>query len=126
MIEQFEGMDKILLTGVKGYGYHGVLPHERVEGQLFLVDAEIGVVSIAKAAKTDDLSDTVDYGALAEAIVAVVEGEPMNLLERLATLVAKRCLEFDYVRVVRVTVHKPSAPIAVPFQDVAVTVMRSR
>lgn len=126
MMELFQTMDKIVLTGVKGYGFHGVLPQERVDGQLFVVDVELGVVSVAKAAKTDDLADTVDYGAVAEAIVEIVEGEPVNLIERLAGLVAKRCLEFDHVRLARVTVHKPSAPIGVPFADVAVSVMRSR
>ena len=79
-----------------------------------------------KAAKTDDLRHTVDYGGVATAIVEIVEGPPVNLIETLATRIAERCLGFDYVRAVTVTVHKPQAPIPVPFTDVYVRITRTR
>jgi dihydroneopterin aldolase len=119
-------LDRITLRGVRAYGYHGVFPEERQNGQEFVVDVVMGVLSISKAAKTDDLRDTVDYGGVAAAVVDIVAGEPMNLIEKLATVIAVRCLQFDFVRAVEVTVHKPSAPITVPFADVSVTVTRVR
>ena len=119
-------LDRITLRGVRARGFHGVFDSERAEGQEFVVDVDLGVVSVAKAAMTDELAHTVDYGAVAQEVVSAVEGPPMNLIEKLAVLIAERCLAFDHVRAVRVTVHKPQAPIPVPFDDVAVTVTRAR
>jgi 7,8-dihydroneopterin aldolase/epimerase/oxygenase len=119
-------LDRIVLKGVRGRGFHGVLPEERETGQEFLVDVTMGVLSISKAAKTDDLRHTVDYSGVATAIVEILEGPPVNLLETLATRIAERCLQFDYVRAVTVTVHKPNAPIPVPFSDVGVRITRAR
>jgi dihydroneopterin aldolase len=119
-------LDRIILTGVTARGLHGVFDHERRDGQEFRVDVVLGVMSISKAAKSDNLLHTVDYGAVAQAVVAVIEGPPVNLIERLAVTIAERCLDFDYVRAVTVTVHKPQAPIPVPFDDVAVRITRAR
>ena len=119
-------LDRITLRGVRARGFHGVFDSERAEGQEFVVDVDLGVVSVAKAAMTDELAHTADYGAVAQEVVSAVEGPPMNLIEKLAVLIAERCLAFDHVRAVRVTVHKPQAPIPVPFDDVAVTVTRAR
>lgn len=119
-------LDRIRLRGVRARGFHGVFAHERGTGQEFIVDVVLGVLSISKAAKTDDLHHTVDYGAVAQAIVDVIEGPPRNLIETVAVTIAERCLQFDYVRAVRVTVHKPQAPIPVPFDDVAVSITRAQ
>lgn len=119
-------LDRIVLKGVRGRGFHGVLAAERETVQVFLVDVVLGVMSIAKAAKTDDLRHTIDYGGIAMAVVEIIEGPAVNLLETLATRIADRCLEFDYVRAVTVTVHKPDAPIPVPFTDVSVRITRTR
>jgi dihydroneopterin aldolase len=127
MTEAFsKDLDRIVLKGVRGRGLHGVFPEERETGQEFVVDVTLGVLSISKAAKTDDLRHTVDYGGIATAIVEIVEGPAVNLLETLATNIADRCLQFDYVRAVTVTVHKPDAPIPVPFSDVSVRITRTR
>lgn len=127
MTEAFsKDLDRIVLKGVRGRGLHGVFPEERETGQQFVVDVTLGVLSISKAAKTDDLRHTVDYGGIATAIVEIVEGPAVNLLETLATNIADRCLQFDYVRAVTVTVHKPEAPIPVPFSDVSVRITRTR
>ncbi len=119
-------LDRIILKGVRGRGRHGVYPGEREEGQEFSVDVVLGVMSISKAAKTDDLDHTVDYGGIAQAVVDIIEGPTVNLLETLAVRIAERCLQFDYVRAVTVTVHKPEAPMPVPFTDVAVRITRMR
>ena len=115
----------MVLTGVRARGRHGVLDFEREQGQDFVVDVRLSL-DLAPAATTDDLDRTVDYGRLAEAVVADVEGEPLNLIEALAERVAQTCLRQSGVAEVEVTVHKPQAPISVPFADVAVTLTRSR
>jgi dihydroneopterin aldolase len=89
------------------------------------VDIDLGV-DTRDAAASDDLADTVDYGALAEGVAGVVAGEPVNLLETLAQRIADRCLEEARVSDVEVTVHKPEAPMPVPFGDVTVTIRRAR
>jgi dihydroneopterin aldolase len=115
--------DLITLTGLRVRGNHGVLPSERREGQDFLIDAEL-TVSVREAAATDDLSLTVDYGVLAARLAEVVAGEPVDLIETLASRLADVCLSDSRVTSVRLTVHKPSAPIPLPFTDVSVTVVR--
>ena len=115
--------DRITLTGLRVRGFHGVLPEERRDGQDFVVDVSLAV-DVRPAAQADDLGQTVDYGDLAERLAAVVAGEPVQLLETLAGRLAEVCLADQRVRLVEVTVHKPSAPISVPFSDVSVTVVR--
>ena len=117
--------DRMALRGVTAHGRHGVLGHEREHGQTFVVDVELALDTRPAAAR-DDLSETVDYGVLAERVVALVEGEPVNLVETLADRVARLCLEDARVTEVEVTVHKPHAPVPVTLDDVTVTIHRSR
>lgn len=117
--------DRILLTGVRARGHHGVLPEERVAGQDFVVDLEL-VLGLDVAAATDRVAATVHYGELAEAVVAAVERDPVDLIETLAQRIADVALASVLVERVVVTVHKPAAPIAVPFGDVAVRIERHR
>jgi dihydroneopterin aldolase len=116
-------MDEIALTGLRVRGFHGVLPSERADGQDFLVDAVLSVDTRAAAA-SDDLALTVDYGTLAARLAEVVAGEPVDLIETLAARLADVCLADSRVISVRLTVHKPSAPVGLPFSDVSVTVER--
>ena len=117
--------DRITLSGVRGRGFHGVFEHERREGQDFVVDVEL-VADLAPAGNSDDLADTVDYGRVGAAVLARIEGEPVDLVERLAQLVAQDALDHPQVDEVTVTVHKPQAPVGVPFGDVTVSVTRRR
>jgi dihydroneopterin aldolase/2-amino-4-hydroxy-6-hydroxymethyldihydropteridine diphosphokinase len=117
--------DRIRLTGVRGRGFHGVFEHERREGQEFVVDVELAV-DLAPAGGSDDLADTVNYGEIGAAALARIEGEPHDLIERLADLVAQDALLHPGVDEVTVTVHKPQAPVGVPFGDVTVSVTRRR
>ena len=110
----------ITLTGLAALGFHGVLPEERRKGQPFLVDVALEVVRPA----SDDLATTVNYAALAQALVADVTGDPVDLIETLADRLAATCLSRAGVRAVTVTVHKPEAPVGVRFSDVTVTVHR--
>ncbi|MDT0269530.1 dihydroneopterin aldolase [Streptomyces sp. DSM 44915] len=118
-------MDRIALRGVRAKGYHGVLPSERAEGQTFVVDAELGV-DTRPAARHDALDRTVDYGVVAEQLAGVIAGEPCDLVETLAQRLADQCLSHPAVHEVTITVHKPQAPITVPFDDVTITIKRSR
>jgi len=117
--------DRITLTGLRVRGLHGVLAAERELGQEFIVDVVLWL-DTAPAAATDDVTLTVHYGELAEALAGVVAGEPVDLLETLAVRLVEVCLADLRVARSEVTVHKPAAPIPLPFGDVSVTVVRDR
>jgi 2-amino-4-hydroxy-6-hydroxymethyldihydropteridine diphosphokinase/dihydroneopterin aldolase len=117
--------DRIALRGLVARGHHGVLPEERRDGQEFVVDAVLEL-DLHGAAATDDLARTVHYGELAGALVDIVRGEPVDLLETLAERLARVCVAHPRVEAAEVTVHKPRAPIPESFDDVAVTLRRTR
>ncbi len=117
--------DRITLTGLTVRGHHGVYDFERATGQDFVVDVVLEL-DLAAAAGSDDVQDTVHYGQLADRLVAVLAGDPVNLIETLGERLAEVCLRDDRVAACVVTVHKPQAPIPHTFADVAVTVRRQR
>ena len=117
--------DRITLTGVRVRAHHGVFDFEREQGQEFVIDVSVAV-DLSAAASGDDLGRTVHYGEFAEAVVAAVERDPVDLIETVAERVAAVALAHPAVEEVEVTVHKPEAPIGVPFADVAVTIVRGR
>ena len=118
--------DQILLTGIRAFGYHGLFDFEAEEGQNFLVDLAISI-DLSKASLTDLISDTVDYGSVAELVVEEIEGERVILIERLAGKIGDRVLTLD-VRItkVEITVHKPQAPVKAELSDIAVKITRTR
>lgn len=118
-------LDRIRLTGVTATGYHGVFAHERREGQTFVADV-VAHLDTRRAAATDDLRHTLNYGVLAEQVVTVLAGEPADLVETVAERIAATVLAHPQVQCVDVAVHKPQAPITVPFGDVVVEVRRDR
>ncbi len=117
--------DRITLRGLRAVGHHGVYADERANGQPFVVDVVLEV-DTSPAAASDEVTDTVHYGDLAGRVVAVIEGEPVNLIETLAQHIADVCLDDHRVDAVEVTVHKPEAPVGVEFSDVAVSIVRRR
>ena len=117
--------DRIELRGLVIRGRHGVLEHERANGQDFVVDITLWI-DLADAAASDDLADTYDYSALAQLAADVVGGPPRNLIEAVGGEIADRIMDDDRVHAVEVVVHKPKAPIPQRFTDVAVVVRRSR
>jgi len=117
--------DSITLTGIAVQANHGVYAFERENGQLFVIDVTVWL-DLGPAARGDELAETVHYGELAEAVHAAVADDPVDLIETVAERVARVALGFPAVARVRATVHKPDAPIDVPFADVAVTVERDR
>jgi len=117
--------DRIELRGLRVRGHHGVLPEERRDGQLFGIDVVLET-DVSAAAANDDLAATVDYATVARQVAAIVGGDPVDLIETLAVRIADVCLAHRAVVAVEVTVHKPQAPIGLPFDDVAVRVHRRR
>ncbi|PZE86910.1 dihydroneopterin aldolase [Curtobacterium sp. MCBD17_032] len=117
--------DTIRLVGVRARGNHGVFEHERADGQDFVVDVAVEVDATA-AADSDDLAETVHYGVLAEQVVAEVERDPVDLIETLAERIAAVVLTHRAALATEVTVHKPQAPVTVPFTDVSITIRRAR
>lgn len=117
--------DRIELRGIEVMARHGVLPQEKDEPQRFVIDLEV-YLDLSVAGISDDLADTVDYGRLAQEAHDLVGDESHQLIEVVAERLAGRILATPRVERVVVTIHKPQAPIAVPFGDVAVTVDRSR
>ena len=119
-------MDRIALTGIRGWARHGVLEHERELGQRFTVDVVLDV-DLAAAGASDDLADTVDYGAVAATVHDRLTGPRHQLVEAVAADVAAAVLAHDRrIAAVEVTVHKPSAPVTVDLDDVTVTIRREQ
>ena len=117
--------DRLAVRGIQTFGHHGVFEFERRDGQPFVIDLEIGLAT-AEAAASDDLSRTVDYGSLVAEVKQAAEQDPVDLIETLAQRIADVCLSREQVEWAEVTVHKPHAPIEATFEDVALTIYRSR
>ena len=118
-------IDKVSITGIEAFGFHGVFEHERKEGQEFFVDVEFEY-DTSKVIQTDFIEDAIDYGAVAILIKSIVEGEPKNLIEKVADEIAQQILKNFKVNSVKVTLHKPHAPIDMEFKDVSVSVERRK
>ncbi|NDK88118.1 dihydroneopterin aldolase [Gordonia desulfuricans] len=117
--------DRIELRGLRVRGNHGVFDHERADGQVFIIDITLWL-DLRAAAASDDLADTVDYGALAQQAHDIVAGTPRNLIETVGAEVADTVMADERITACEVVVHKPSAPIPLTFDDVAVVTRRSR
>src|SRR5690606_33046195 len=103
--------DAILLEGLRFFGYHGLHPEERTLGQRFLVDVVVEL-DLRAAGQLDELDETVNYNSIYSVVRAVVEGEPMMLVEAVADRTARSILEnFSRATAAEVTVRKPSATI---------------
>jgi dihydroneopterin aldolase len=114
--------DEIRLRGLRAFAHHGVFDHERENGQEFIIDLD---VRIPLGGLNDDVSNTINYGTLADDVVAAVSSEPVDLIETVAERIAAVVLGHG-AHSVRVELHKPSAPISVPFDDVSVVIERTR
>ncbi|WP_158887550.1 dihydroneopterin aldolase [Amycolatopsis anabasis] len=117
--------DRITLTGLRVFGRHGVFEHEKRDGQEFVVDITAWL-DLTEASRTDELPRTLHYGELAQLAADIVAGEPYDLIESVAGKIADEMMADERLHAAEVTVHKPSAPIPLTFDDVAVTIRRSR
>lgn len=116
--------DQIHVTGIKAFGYHGVLPHEAAEGQEFIVDLAVSL-DLSAASRSDNLDETVNYSDLALIVYENIVGERVQLIERLAGRIADQ-IKSSYPQIdsISVTVHKPDAPVTLDFDDISVTITR--
>lgn len=121
--ERLQYLDHISLVGIEERGRHGMLDHERQDGQLFLVDADI-YLDLQGAGASDRIEDTVDYSQISALISRIITGQPCDLLEKVATQIAEETLELENVQAVRICLHKPEAPLGLEKQDVKVTIWR--
>ncbi len=112
--------DRISISGLRGFGYHGVLEHEKINGQEFIIHIVIDS-DFTKAIESDKVSDTVNYAEVAQIGVSAITDTRFDLIESLADFVARKVRELPGVQGVEVTVEKPSAPIDVAFGSVSVT-----
>lgn len=117
--------DRIRISGIEVLATHGVLDSEKQTAQKFLIDVEL-TLDLRAAGASDRLDETVDYGELSQRTHDYVASNSFDLIERIAHGVAGLAMEYPKVEAVEVTVHKPDAPIEVPFADVSVTVSRER
>ncbi len=117
--------DIIHLKGMEFFSFHGVLPEEKRLGQRFIVDVDL-FTDFRKAARSGQISDTVNYAEVYELVRFEVEKTCYDLLESLAESIAAKILEEFNCRAVRVELHKPNAPISGIFRDVSVEVVRER
>ena len=117
--------DHIVLHGISARGFHGVLDFEKADGQDFVVDVTLEV-DLRRAGRSDLLAHTVSYAEVAADVVDLIAGPSLDLIESLAEQIAATALRRPQVQSVEVTVHKPQAPVGVPFGDVRVTIERCR
>jgi 7,8-dihydroneopterin aldolase/epimerase/oxygenase len=109
--------DRISIVGIAAVGQHGVFDYEKANGQEFIVDVDLELSVL-------DLAMTVDYGVVAQQVHECITGPSVDLIETLAENIATACLTHKRVSAVDVAVHKPSAPIPVPFTDVVLRIRR--
>ena len=118
--------DTVFVTGLTLHAYHGVMQHEAKVGQTFRIDLALDI-DLAEASHTDKLAHTVGYDQVVDVASRAFCGKRYRLIEAAAGAVADAILDgFSQVVSVRVTLHKPHAPIAATFSDVGVTLFRSR
>lgn len=118
--------DTIFVKGLVIHARHGVMDHETEVGQRFVIDLEL-YSDLTEPSRSDHLSDTVSYANVVATAIAAFKNTNYKLLERAAGAVADAILAaFPRIRAVKITVHKPHAPIAAIFEDVGVVLTRSR
>jgi dihydroneopterin aldolase len=118
--------DRVFVTGLALHAFHGVMKHEASVGQTFKLDLVLDI-DLSRASRSDKLADTVGYDQVVQVASRAFCAERYRLVEAAAGAVADAILgTFSTVAVVIVTVHKPHAPIAATFDDVGVTIVRSR
>ncbi len=118
--------DTIFIKGILVHARHGVMEHETELGQRFVIDMDL-TIDLSESSRTDRLADTVSYSDVVKTATSAFAGQNYYLLERAAGAVAEAVLSsFPKITAIRVTVHKPHAPIAAIFEDVGVTLYRTR
>lgn len=119
-------MDRIYLSGISAFAFHGVYENERREGQKFSVDI-VAEMDLYPAGVSDDLKDSVDYALITKFAHEELAGEPCNLIEAVAERIAARLLrEFEPIQTISVKLHKPDADVGTVLSDIAIEIVRHR
>jgi len=117
--------DKIKITGIKTFGFHGVFENEKKTGQEFLVDIEYKYET-KDAIENDEINLAIDYGAVISQVKSMVETGSKNLIETVAEEIAQQLLRNFKINWVKVVLHKPHAPVEISFKDISIVVERSK
>jgi len=118
--------DCIFIRGLSLHAYHGVMAHEAKVGQTFALDLEL-TIDLTPAARSDKVADTASYDRVVDCVTRAFTAQRFRLIEAAAGKVADAVLAaFARVQSVKVTIHKPHAPVAATFTDVGVTLLRTR
>jgi dihydroneopterin aldolase/2-amino-4-hydroxy-6-hydroxymethyldihydropteridine diphosphokinase len=117
--------DRIDINGLRVMAVVGALHHERLAAQPLEIDLSLEV-DLHDAGTSDELGDTVNYGAVTERVASVVAESKDILLERLAERIAACAVAFDRVDAVNVTLTKLRPPIAATVENTAVRIRRFR
>jgi len=119
-------MERISIIGLELIAFHGVNSEERRHGQVFLLDMLLEA-DLSRACASDNLEDTVNYAKVIKTAAAAFTREPRSLIERAAQVTAQAVLEgFPAVEAVTLRVHKPDAPVKMPFEDISIEIHRRR
>ena len=117
--------DLIKITGIKAFGFHGVFESEKKSGQEFIVDIEYKYET-TNAIDNDEIEQAIDYGSVISKVKSIVETGSKNLIETVADEIAIELLSNFKINWVKVTLHKPHAPVDISFKDISVVVERSK
>jgi 7,8-dihydroneopterin aldolase/epimerase/oxygenase len=118
--------DQVFVTGLALHAYHGVMQHEAKVGQTFTLDLCLDL-DLSEASRSDKLAHTVGYDQVVAVASQAFCAKRYRLVEAAAGAVADTVLaRFPQVQSVRITIHKPHAPIAATFDDVGVSIVRDR
>jgi 7,8-dihydroneopterin aldolase/epimerase/oxygenase len=118
--------DAVFISGLALHAYHGVMQHEAKVGQTFTLDLMLDI-DLTEASRSDKLANTVGYDEVVAIATRAFCARRYRLVEAAAGAVAEAVLgRFPSIARIRVTVHKPHAPIAATFADVGVSIVRTR
>ena len=121
-----QNCDQVFVSGLALHAYHGVMPHEAKVGQTFKLDLVLDI-DLTQASRSDKLADTVGYDQVVDIASEAFITRRYRLVEAAAGAVAEAVLaRFAQVTAIRVTIHKPHAPVAATFDDVGVSIFRNR
>jgi len=119
-------MDKINIKNLEIFAKHGVLPEEKMHGQIFVISASL-FVDLRNAGITDDLAKTIDYGEICRVIKTFIKRNSFNLIETMAERLAERLLiDNPSLQSIWLEIRKPNAPIPMSLESVSVEIERGR
>jgi len=118
-------MDKIRISNIQLFAYHGVAPEEQKLGQKFEIDVELKFQNF-QTGHSDDLSKTVDYSLVYHIVKSEFLKEKFKLLETVAEKISSELLKLKFAELVLIKIRKPNAPINGQFDFVEIEIERAK